>query len=265
MARKPRAKSRIGLYYATLRGMGTSRLFGDETDYGRFVELLRPLTRPGDGSEPPLALYAYCLTPCQVHLLTGERSVPLGQGIGRLASAYTHFFNKRYNHVGPLYHGRFRSEPVNDADYFVTLLRYIHKIPVEMGLANELADYAWSSWHEYTAPMADADRLCTHIMPFDDVDWESMCRLMRLLPRFDTERLASDLHRYERGGLIAALEAALPPDVSLGEVKGLQRDVRARFVLKALDCGAGLRQLARLTGMDYSTIARIKQRTATKR
>ena len=260
MARKPREKSPIGLYYVTLRGMDADGIFSDEADYAKFVALLHSLTAAGDDGEPSLALHAYCLLPRRVHLLLCERGEPLGRGMGRLAGGYTLYYNKRHGHAGPLYQDRFRSEPVNDADYFVALLRHIHKLPIEAGLADSLLDYPWSSWLEYAKPEKGTCHLCTHEMPFDDVDWESMCRLMRLLPSYDAQRLVADVRRHERGGLIAAVEAELPAGVALDQVNGLRRDVRAQFVTRALDCGVGLRQLARLTGMEYSTVARINRR-----
>lgn len=43
---------------------------------------------------------------------------------------------------------RFKSEPVNDIAYFVTLLRYIHQNPVKAGMVAEVKDYEFSSWDE---------------------------------------------------------------------------------------------------------------------
>ena len=51
--------------------------------------------------------------------------------------------------VGHLFQDRFKSEPVNDIEYFVTLLRYIHQNPVKAGICDKAEEYTWSSWQEY--------------------------------------------------------------------------------------------------------------------
>ena len=50
---------------------------------------------------------------------------------------------------GHLFQDRFRSEPVDSLEYFVTLLRYIHQNPLKAGIVNNILDYPWSSWKEY--------------------------------------------------------------------------------------------------------------------
>ena len=44
---------------------------------------------------------------------------------------------------------RFRSEPVDNIEYFVILLRYIHQNPLKAGIVERIEDYPWSSWKEY--------------------------------------------------------------------------------------------------------------------
>ena len=58
---------------------------------------------------------------------------------------------------GHLFRERFKSEPVNDMAYFVTLLRYIHQNPVKAGIVNKVNDYEFSSWHEYENKIGEID------------------------------------------------------------------------------------------------------------
>jgi nucleoside-diphosphate-sugar epimerase len=53
--------------------------------------------------------------------------------IKRIASSYVYYYNHKYSRDGHLFRERFKSEPVNDMAYFVTLLRYIHQNPVKAG------------------------------------------------------------------------------------------------------------------------------------
>ena len=63
-----------------------------------------------------------------------------------------YYYNHKYSRDGHLFRERFKSEPVNDMSYFVTLLRYIHQNPLKAGIVDEVQDYEFSSWGEYIDP-----------------------------------------------------------------------------------------------------------------
>ena len=81
-----------------------------------------------------------------IHLLIREREDNIGMAIKRIASSYVYYYNHKYSRDGHLFRERFKSEPVNDMAYFVTLLRYIHQNPVKAGMVAEVKDYEFSSW-----------------------------------------------------------------------------------------------------------------------
>ena len=73
-----------------------------------------------------------------------------------------------------MFQDRFKSEPVNDMQYFVTLLRYIHQNPTKAGIVGKVGDYDWSSRKEYTSEVPAALSLCAtnailKRMSFDDL------------------------------------------------------------------------------------------------
>ena len=82
-------------------------------------------------------IYAYCLMPNHVHLLLCEKNWPLGEIVKSIAASYALYYNKKYGRIGHLFQDRFKSEPCNDADYFMTLFRYIHQNPVKAGLVSQ--------------------------------------------------------------------------------------------------------------------------------
>ena len=59
----------------------------------------------------------------------------------RIAQTYAQYFNWRHQRIGHLFQERFRSEPVNDMEYFITLIRYIHQNPIAGGLSKTVTDY----------------------------------------------------------------------------------------------------------------------------
>jgi REP element-mobilizing transposase RayT len=74
-------------------------------------------------------------------MLIREREEPVGDTIKRIASSYVYYYNRKYGRDGHLFKERFKSEPVNDIEYFTTLLRYIHQNPVKAGIVTEVKDY----------------------------------------------------------------------------------------------------------------------------
>jgi len=58
-------------------------------------------------------------------------------------SSHVHGFD------GQLFRGRFKSILVEEDDYLLELVRYIHRNPLRAGMVDNLADYAWSSYRGY--------------------------------------------------------------------------------------------------------------------
>ena len=84
-----------------------------------------------------------------VHLLIKESSETLAQIMKRISSSYVYYYNHKYGRIGHLFQELFKSLPVGDWGYFLTLLRYIHQNPLKPHLVTSLREYKWSSWLEY--------------------------------------------------------------------------------------------------------------------
>ena len=135
MARKARKHSNIGIYHVMLRGINRQDLFHEKSDYLFFLERLRLLAHPiNENNEPasPLCdIYAYCLMTNHVHVMLATRERELSDVVKPLAISYARYYNTKYSRCGYLFQDRFKSEPVDDFNYAVTLFRYIHQNPVK--------------------------------------------------------------------------------------------------------------------------------------
>ena len=154
MARTARTHSDSGVYHVILRGVNKQQIFECTEDYQRFLNILRTLTvqeqdESGHRSKPNCVVYAYCLMGNHVHLLIKESSETLAQIMKRISSSCVYYYNQKYGRIGHLFQERFKSQPVGDWDYFLTLLRYIHQNPLKPHLVTSLREYRWSSWLEY--------------------------------------------------------------------------------------------------------------------
>jgi putative transposase len=144
MPRKARKKSESGIYHIIMRGINRQTIFEDEEDGAYFLQTLRRYKEQSGYS-----IYAYCLMGNHVHLLLKIGTEPLEQVMRRLCGSYVYWYNNKYQRIGNLFQDRFKSEPVEDDPYFLTVQRYIHQNPVKAGLVKHIEDYKWSSFHEY--------------------------------------------------------------------------------------------------------------------
>jgi len=145
VSRPSRSKSASGIYHVMLRGIDRRKIFILEPDYLKFLEYIEKAK-----NKCAFEVYAYCLMPNHVHLLLKtEKDEEIGNIIKRITVGYVQYHNLHYARTGHLFQNRFRSEPVEDESYFVTVLRYIHQNPLKAGIVKEMEEYQWSSYYEY--------------------------------------------------------------------------------------------------------------------
>ncbi|MCX6735763.1 MAG: transposase [Candidatus Parcubacteria bacterium] len=166
-------------YHVYSRGTERREIFLDNFDKERFLKLLFVLNsgKPfkfrdvKDTSyanisrgNPRTAIGAFCLMPNHFHLLLRETEEGgISAFMGKLLTAYSMYFNKKYKRTGGLFEGTFRAEYVDNDNYLKYLFAYIHLNPVkliepewkEKGIANKsfaenyLKKYRYSSYEDY--------------------------------------------------------------------------------------------------------------------
>ncbi|MFH1768959.1 MAG: transposase [Candidatus Omnitrophota bacterium] len=116
--------------------------------------------------EKLVQIISYCIMPTHLHLIlkqTNEGGVSIF--MGNILNSYSRYFNTRHKRKGPLWEGRFKNVLVETDEQLLHLTRYIHLNPVTAHLVNDLSDWLWSSYKEYTLDSLEKDRLCN----FDDL------------------------------------------------------------------------------------------------
>ena len=144
MPRTARVKSPSQIYHVMLRGIDKRNIFLDKYDYYKFLHCIYKARE-----KKIFHIYAYCLMTNHVHILLKCESEEIGEVIRRITSRYVPYHNKKYGRRGHLFENRFKSEPIGDDRYFLTVLRYIHQNPIKAGLADNLISYPYSSYLEY--------------------------------------------------------------------------------------------------------------------
>jgi hypothetical protein len=66
-----------------------------------------------------------------------------------LFNAYTKAINKSYNRTGSLFQEHLHRKRVEDEEYLIQLIAYIHLNPVKHGFSNDFKSYPYSSYKYY--------------------------------------------------------------------------------------------------------------------
>lgn len=131
-------------YHVMNKSRKNELLFKSPEDYNRFLDLLKET----------IALFhinisAYCLVPNHYHLLVQTPNANLSRCMRHINGVYTQRYNRTHQTDGTLLRGRYKSIVVDENNYLLQLVRYIHRNPERAGIVKRLDQYQWSSHKGY--------------------------------------------------------------------------------------------------------------------
>lgn len=286
MTRKLREKSLSGIYHVCFRGVNKQRIFEWPEDYEAMYRILNYVQiRDSKGDEveqPNFYLYAYCLMDNHVHLLIQpSNDLELGQVIKRITVAYARHFNNHYKRVGHLFQDRYKSEPVDDKEYFFELIRYIHNNPVKAQICYAPELYPHSSFCELTGRAKIAQRGLTPLCKYssenvfqitlDDV----AAYLNTILQPAKMDEFAQEgqtlLCKFkhdtpeEFDQMIVETIFAMTGVQSITEFQRLDKRTMRSALARVREAGVSIRKLNRLTGVSIGIIRGAKVPTKSSR
>ncbi len=243
MPRNAREKSETGIYHIMMRGIDKRDIFIQEADYHRFLHHMEKAKQKSG-----FLLLGYCLMTNHVHLLIKEGNEEIGDAIKRINVGYAQYYNMRYDRAGHLFQNRFRSEPVNDDRYLLTVLRYIHQNPLKAGIVKRGCDYKWSSYGLYlnlNEAIIDKDIILTYFSSIADfIEYNNAINNDACLEYQQRKRYTDD-------ELMKAIEDLLENE-SLSSASRIVRN----GILKRIkeETGASVRQLERVLNIGRNII-----------
>lgn len=247
-----------------MRGINHQNIFEEQEDYYQFLTTLDLMAQSyepdGTPSRRNYILYAYCLMSNHIHLLIREREDTIGIAIKRIASSYVYYYNHKYSRDGHLFRERFKSEPVNDMAYFVTLLRYIHQNPLKAGMVKAVKDYEFSSWGEYIdknstlIPLCDTRTVLNRI-PYNELDILVNEPMSNDIACLDIENASTGRPSDDQVMLLIKEKTGATNSSTFQQ---LPDDIKRSVLIELKSRRASLRQLERLTGIGKSLIYRLK-------
>jgi len=249
MPRSARKKSNSGIYHIVIRGINKQRIFEDDRDNRYFLERLKTYKEVG-GYE----IYAYCLMSNHVHLLMTEGEEAIGTAFRRIGASYVYWYNWKYNRTGHLFQDRFRSEPVETDEYFLTVMRYIHQNPLKAGIVNKIQEYPWSSYREYRQKPA----LCDTTYALNMFSLEH-ANALRLWAQFNQEESNDRCLEYDDGVRFNDFEAAelIRKTANVknpGDIQAYEKQKRNTAIKMLKEEGLSIRQIERVTGVSFGVI-----------
>lgn len=177
------------IYHILSRGVDKRKIFLEEEDYLRFVHDLfefnnqeaaqnigyffknqyidlrsRYIGEKRQKRKFLVKILIFCLMPNHYHLLL----TPIVEGgitkfMRKLNIGYAKYFNQKYERVGALFQGRYKSIHIQNDSHFIRLPYYIHLNPLDLkfpewrggeiknykGAIKFLENYRWSSFLDY--------------------------------------------------------------------------------------------------------------------
>jgi len=144
MSHEPRLIIEGACYHIVVRGNRKQVVYRLDSDYRKYMNMLIKFKK-----KHKFKLYGYCLMPNHVHLVGQmEEKNSLSMFMRALNRTYAGYFNIKYEKVGHLWQGRFKSKVIVKDKYLIDCINYIENNPVRAGLAKSPHEYPWSSYRE---------------------------------------------------------------------------------------------------------------------
>jgi len=145
MPRKPRIDFPGAWHHIMHRGARRAPIFKEDAHCILFLECLERAV-----NEFEMEIHAYSLMPNHYHLLVRSRHGNLSSAMRRLNATYTQRVNLANRWDGPVFRGRFRSQPIGDETRLPYVLAYIHQNPLRANLVTRMDSECWTSHRAYT-------------------------------------------------------------------------------------------------------------------
>jgi REP element-mobilizing transposase RayT len=145
-------------YHIFNRGINKEILFKEKRNYtyflNKYLKFISPIAKT----------YAFCLLKNHFHFLICTRSeetlkkfIPeekdysseqiISLQFSHLFNSYAQAINKRFSRTGGLFETPFRRIEINDENYLIKVIAYIHLNPYKHGFTKEYIKYIYSSYH----------------------------------------------------------------------------------------------------------------------
>lgn len=144
MARPLRLSFEDAVYHITARGNRKDNIFYSPRDKDIFLDKMNEAF-----IKYSFVCYAYCLMDNHYHLFIKTPLANITDGMHYLNASYSNWLKAKYDIVGVVFQGRYKSILVDEDSYALQLSAYIHLNPLRKGIVKHIEEYKWSSYLDY--------------------------------------------------------------------------------------------------------------------
>ena len=139
-------KNLVGNYFHIMvQGIAKEDIFPDDKTKGYYLSCLEKTK-----SKKQVYIFAFCVMGNHAHLLLSAENIALiAEYMKIVNSEYARYFNNENDRIGYVFRDRFRSEVIQNEQYLLNCLAYIHNNPVKAGIVKNAQDYYYSSYKNY--------------------------------------------------------------------------------------------------------------------
>ncbi len=141
MTRPLRIQYPGAMYHIISRGIGKMTIFHNEKDWKKFIQFMDRVIKRYNW-----ICHAYCCMGSHFHLCLETPDANMAVGMKYLNQLYSQFYNWKYQRVGPVFQGRYKSWLIEREEKFLDNCRYIVNNPVEAKMVQHPSEWPWSSF-----------------------------------------------------------------------------------------------------------------------
>lgn len=250
MARSLRIQSSSGIYHIMMRGIDKQIIFNDDEDRAMFINKLKHYK-----DKYKFLIFAFVIMDNHIHLIIKENDINISNIIKDFSSAYVNWYNLKYERVGSLFQDRFKSEAIENDEYLLSCIRYIHQNPVKASLAQSINEYYWSSYNYYIGKNTGLISSDYVLKYFDDI--EQFIVFMNDIE----DNVFIDYNRsviITETKLDCCINNFLRND-NVDDIKQLTKDNLNKLIITMLNLDVSIRKIESITGINRWTIEQIKR------
>ena len=146
MTRQSRIYFQRAVYHVCIRGNNKQAVLLSDENKRAFLDSLSVFK-----SRFGFKLYGFVLMDNHAHLvIEAAPLINISKIMQAVTLSYSVKFRKKYAYSGYVWQGRFKSNVIDDNNYILECLNYIHNNPVRARIVAKPEDYPWSSYGFYS-------------------------------------------------------------------------------------------------------------------
>lgn len=224
MSTRERGTFEGAIHHVWQRGNNRTYIFENDDNKRFFIKQLKKYNRRFDYN-----ILAYVIMNNHYHLLMQTFKNPIGEVMFNINNVTAKFIRDNLKCSGHVFQGRYNSKLVNTNEYFLWLIRYIHRNPVRAKICAKVEDYKWSSHSFYLRDYSSFININFPLSVFDIDKKKAMELYLKLMNHDGQEETAEkdfvffnkQLTKYEGRKIFDDIKFESPIRPSIQEIAGL--------------------------------------------